>query len=80
MTKQKIKDLPYYMSLRYAIYLTPEEDGWGALIPDLPGCIGGGDTIEEAIAMLEDAKQGWFESALVHGDPIPEPTPQAKTA
>jgi len=67
------KDLTYYMSLRYKIVLVPDEDGWGAVIPDLPGCVGAGDTIAEALVMLEDAKQGWFASCLKHGDPIPEP-------
>jgi antitoxin HicB len=68
-----IKDLDYYLRLRYRIELTPEEDGWGATIPDLPGCVGGGDTITEALEMLEDAKRAWLTSALAHGDPIPEP-------
>lgn len=54
----------------YNIVLTPEEDGWGAITPELPG---GGDTIAEALDMLEDAKQGWFLSSLAHGDRIPEP-------
>ena len=66
--------LEYYLSRRYKIMLIPEEDGWGAIIPDLPGCVGGGDTIEEALAMLEDAKRGWLTSALAHNDPIPEPS------
>lgn len=67
------KDLDYYLSLRYRIVLSPEEDGWGAIIPDLPGCVGGGDTIQEALEMLEDAKRGWLTSALAHHDMIPEP-------
>ncbi len=62
-----------YLEVRYKIVLMPEEDGWSALIPDLPGCIGAGDTVEEALIMLEDAKRGWLESAIAHGDPIPEP-------
>lgn len=73
MSETQVKDLKYYMNLRYRIILTPEIDGWGAVIPALPGCVGGGDTIEEALVMLEDAKRGWFESALAHGDSIPEP-------
>ncbi len=68
------KDLAYYSSLRYRIELVPAEDGWGAVIPELPGCVGAGDTIEEALTMLEDAKAGWIASALKHGDPIPEPS------
>src|SRR6185369_8074961 len=42
---------------------------------DLPGCVGGGDTVEEALAMLDDAMTGWLESMLLDGQPIPEPTP-----
>jgi predicted RNase H-like HicB family nuclease len=61
------------MALRYRIELVPASDGWGAIIPELPGCVAGGDTIEEALSMLADAKQGWFASALKHGDPVPEP-------
>lgn len=72
--KAEAKDLNYYMQLRYKIMLVPEVDGsWEALIPDLLGCVGGGDTIAEALAMLEDAKQNWFANRLKHGDPIPEP-------
>ena len=68
------KDLGYYRQLRYRIELIPQDDGsWGAIIPDLPGCVGGGDTIAEALEMLEDAKIGWLTSRLKHSDPIPEP-------
>lgn len=80
MEKQMIKNIDYYMALHYPIILTPEEDGWGAIIPDLPGCVGGGDTIEEALIMLEDARRGWLESALTHNDFIPEPSTYPKTA
>jgi antitoxin HicB len=69
-----IDQLRQAMALRYRIVLTPYEDGWGATIPDLPGCVGGGDTIQEALAMLEDARRAWITSALAHDDPIPEPT------
>lgn len=74
MDKVLIKDLEYYLSLRYQIILTPEEDGWGATIPDLPGVAGGGDTIAEALDMLEDAKQGWLSVRLERGNHIPEPS------
>jgi antitoxin HicB len=68
------KSLDYYLSLRYRIELLPEADGsWAAVIPDLPGCIGAGETIAEALEMLEDAKVGWLTSRLKHNDPVPEP-------
>lgn len=74
LNEMQQKVLNNYLQLRYPIVLTPELDGWGAIVPDLPGCVGGGDTISEALSMLEDAKIGWLTSAIAHGDPIPEPT------
>lgn len=74
------KDLKYYMSLRYRIELVPDDDGWSALVPELPGLVAAGDTIEEALSLLEDAKQGWIISSLKHGDPISEPQPMSQTA
>ncbi len=56
-----------YLALRYKI----------ELIPDLPGCAGGGDTIAEALEMLEDAKRGWMSARLDKGYPIPAPTVNA---
>jgi len=71
-----IKDLPFYLKLPYAIVVTPgedEEDGWLAEIPDLPGCFTAGDTKEEALEMIEDAKVAWLTHAFAKGYPIPEP-------
>jgi antitoxin HicB len=74
------KDLAYYMSLRYRIELVPDEDGWAAILPELDGCVAVGDTIQEALELLEDAKEGWFISCLKHGDPIPEPKSASQAA
>jgi predicted RNase H-like HicB family nuclease len=35
--------------------------------------VAAGDTPEEALMLLQDAKEGWFISCLKHNDPIPEP-------
>ncbi|MBZ0319289.1 MAG: type II toxin-antitoxin system HicB family antitoxin [Anaerolineae bacterium] len=68
------KNFEYYLSLRYEIVLKPEADGWSASIPELPGCIGAGDTIAEALEMLQDAKHSWMEASLLKDLPIPEPS------
>ena len=73
----KTKDLDYYLGLRYTLILIPEEDGWGALVWELPGCVGAGDTIEEALAMLEDAKRLWLTYSFEEGHAIPEPLADA---
>jgi antitoxin HicB len=69
-----IKDLNYYMELHYEIWLKQYEGGsWGAKYPDLPGCVGGGDTALEALEMLEDAKRAWIMDVLADNDVVPEP-------
>ncbi len=71
--QMKTKNLDYYLKLRYTLVLVPEEDGWGALAMELPGCIGAGASIEEALATLDEAKRVWFEYRLEEGEYIPEP-------
>ncbi|GAX88622.1 type II toxin-antitoxin system HicB family antitoxin [Effusibacillus lacus] len=68
------KDLDYYLSLPYRIVLHPApEGGYAVSIPELPGCISQGETVEEAIKMIEDAKVSWLEIALEDGLEISEP-------
>jgi predicted RNase H-like HicB family nuclease len=52
-------------------------EGYLAEILELPGCATAGETPAEALRNLDDAMALWLESALVHGDPIPEPQPRA---
>ena len=67
------------MSLRYRVMLEPSpEGGWITSIPELPGCITQGETKEEALLLIEDAKAGWIEIALQDGEIIPEPDAKEK--
>ncbi len=71
------KSLDYYLTLPYPIELIPDEDGvWFAQIPLLRGCMTQGDSREEALAMLDEAKLLWLETALEENIEIPEPQPQ----
>jgi antitoxin HicB len=73
------KTLEYYMSLPYSIELIPDEDGyWFAQIPLLQGCMTQGASREEALQMLDEAKEIWLEQQLLHNQPIPEPQPVLK--
>ncbi len=57
----------------YAAVLTREDEDYVFRIPELPGLVTGGATLEEAYAMLKDAKRAWIATALELGWPIPEP-------
>lgn len=74
------KDLNYYLSLPYPIELIPDEDGyWFARIPLLEGCMTNGYSREDALMMIDEAKQLWLETALELGKRIPEPEPHPLT-
>lgn len=63
---------------KYPIEVRPLADddggGWLATFPDLPGCMGDGDTPEAAIADGYAAAVAWLSVAAEHGDPIPQPS------
>lgn len=50
-----------------------ENDKYYCDVPDLPGCITTGDSIEDAIAMITDAMSGWLVVAEDEGNEIPKP-------
>lgn len=77
--KTTIKDINYYMSLPYSILLKPDEDGsWFAEVPELPGCMTYGDSKEEVLELIEDAKRTWLETCLERNYPIPIPEPETE--
>lgn len=67
------KSLKEYLDLVYPYELTPEHDGFFARHPDLPGCMSEGDTPEEAMRNLDEAREAWIETRLENGFPVPEP-------
>jgi len=70
------KRIEYYLNLPYTIELQQHsEEGWFVKVRELPGCMSQGDTVEEALNMIKEAKELWLEVALEDGDPIPEPRP-----
>lgn len=67
--------LGHYLNLRYPITIYPEpEGGYVAVIKDLPGCITQGETPDEIMANIEEARQLWIETVYEHGDEIPLPS------
>ena len=52
-----------------------QEDGggWLAVFPDLPGCMGDGETPQDAITDGYEAARAWLAVAEECGDTIPEP-------
>ena len=57
---------------KFVVYLEPaEEGGYIVSCPQLPGCVTQGETVEEALAMIKDAIQGYITSLQEHGEAMP---------
>ncbi len=70
-----MKNLEYYLKMKYPIEIVEEDDGQVvASIPDLPGCASFGESADEAIRAIHAAKKLWIETKLEGGEHIPEPT------
>jgi predicted RNase H-like HicB family nuclease len=67
------------MSLTYAVIFGQAENNWAAYVPDLPGCMTTGSTLEETERNIRQAVEGHLRTLRAFGDPIPWPTSVAKT-
>ena len=52
-------------------------ENYSAYMPDLPGCIACGDTLEETEELMKEAIELYIETLRDDGQPIPEPTTKA---
>lgn len=56
----------------FTVILEPDEKGYHAFCPALPGCHTCGDTIEEAMKNIREAVEVYCESLIEDGEPLPE--------
>lgn len=60
--------------MRYAIVIEKAEDNYSAYVPDLPGCVATGATVEEAETQIHEAIEFHLEGLREDGLPVPHPT------
>ena len=51
---------------------------YSAYVPDLPGCISTGKTLEDAETNVKEAISLYIDTLLEDGKPVPEPVTKAK--
>jgi predicted RNase H-like HicB family nuclease len=66
------------MSQRYAVIFEQAEHNWAAYVPDLPGCITTGQTLEETERNIQEAVRGHVAVLREFGEPVPPPTSVAR--
>ena len=55
------------------IFYSEDDDGYIADIPDLEACSAFGETPDEALREVQQAKKLWLEAARAGGKPVPAP-------
>jgi predicted RNase H-like HicB family nuclease len=60
--------------MRYAVVIERSETGFGAYVPDLPGCVAVGKTRDEVVDLIQEAIEFHIEGLKDDGHAVPEPT------
>ena len=60
--------------MRYAIVIEKAEGNFSAYVPDLPGCVATGASVEEAEAQIREAIAFHLEGMREDGLPVPPPS------
>jgi predicted RNase H-like HicB family nuclease len=60
--------------MKYAVVFEKGEGNWGAYVPDLPGCITTGPTLEVCKRRIAEAIEFHIEGMIEDGEAVPEPT------
>jgi predicted RNA binding protein YcfA (HicA-like mRNA interferase family)/predicted RNase H-like HicB family nuclease len=61
-------------TMRYAIVIEKGERNYSAYVPDLPGCVATGKTVDEVKSEIRDAIAFHLEGMQEDGEAIPMPT------
>ena len=60
--------------MKYAVVIEKAEGNYSAYVPDLPGCIATGATVEEAEREMREAIAFHIEGMREDGLAVPQPT------
>ena len=60
--------------MEYVVIFERGENSYGASVPDLPGCIAVGETMEEVKTLIAEAIHFHIEGLRQDGDVVPQPS------
>lgn len=64
--------------MRYAIVIEKAPSNYAAYVPDLPGCIAAGASVQETESLIREAIEFHLEGLKADGLPIPPPSSQVE--
>ena len=60
--------------MKCMVVIEKGKTGYGAHVPDLPGCIAAGETQEEVMQLIKGAIKFHIEGLIESGEPVPDPS------
>jgi len=63
--------------MQYLVIVEKSENGFGAYVPDLPGCIAAAVSREEVMSLIQEAIEFHIEGLRQSGESIPAPRSQS---
>ena len=60
--------------MRYLIVIERSADGFGAYVPDLPGCAATATTEQEVVELMREGIKVYLEEHQAAGQPVPAPS------
>ena len=64
--------------MKYLVNYEKGEKGYGAYVPDLPGCVAVGKSLDDVKQLMRDAVEMHLSAMRRDGDPIPKPTTESE--
>jgi antitoxin HicB len=84
LARQLVRMIEKYRSspMKYLVevFWSDDDEGYIAVVPDLPGCSAFDTTPKAAVHKIGDAIEAWIAACRASGDPVPEPTTKARQA
>ena len=63
--------------MQFLVIFERSATGWGAYVPDLPGCVATGATRAEVERLIQEGIAFHIEGMRLHGETVPEPSSEA---
>jgi predicted RNase H-like HicB family nuclease len=62
----------------YAVVIEGTDESYSAYVPDLPGCVATGRSLDEVDMRIREAIRMHIESLDAHGEPVPDPATEVR--
>lgn len=64
--------------MKYLVVVEKSGNGFGAYVPDLPGCVAAAESRKEVVTLIQEAIEFHIEGLRQSGDTVPQPTSQGE--